>query len=106
MKKTIIATVLVLSSAVASAGLSDGEAAILGIIIGTQIQRHIQQAPQPVYRQQEIYYPPQQPRQNTDPCQNAASTVEAAYCRGVQQRQREIIRNMEKEAYNRGYGGN
>lgn len=104
MKKSIVAALL-LSSSIAFAGLSDGEAAILGIFIGSQLQKNSQQYEQPrqVQRSNESY---RQSRQYSDPCQNSYSSVDAAYCRGAQQRHREVIRNMEQDAFNRGYNGN
>lgn len=103
MKKTIIAATLFLSSSVAFS-LTDGQAAILGIVIGSQIQRQSQQEQQRNYPTG-VYLPPQR-QQYSDPCQNTYSSVDAAYCRGAQQRQREVIRNMEQDAFNRGYNGN
>jgi hypothetical protein len=104
MKKIIVALVFVISGQ-AIAGLSDGEAAILGIFIGSQIQRNSQNQE---YRQpQRVYqYRNSNPDVYRDPCFNSYSSVEAAYCRGAMARQQEIIRNAESDAYNRGYRGN
>lgn len=108
MKKSIIAALL-LSSSIAFAGLSDGEAAILGIVIGSQIQRHSQQYEQPRQVQRNypsgVYSQPQR-QHNSDPCQNSYSSVDASYCRGAQRRYQDEVRQMEREAYNRGYNGN
>lgn len=108
MKKSIIA-VLILSSSVAFAGLSDGEAAILGIVIGSQLQKHSQQYEQPSQVQRNypsgVYSKPQI-RHNSDPCAGSYSSVDAAYCRGTQRRYQDEVRQMERDAYNRGYNGN
>lgn len=104
MKKTIIAATLFLSSSVAFS-LTDGQAAILGIVIGSQIQRHSQQEqPQRNYPTG-IYSQPQR-QQYSDLCQNTYSSVDAAYCRGAQRRYADEVRRMEQDAYNRGYNGN
>lgn len=108
MKKYIISAILVFGSIAANAGLSDGEAAILGIVIGSQLQRHSQQYEQP--RQVQRNYPSgvySQPpiRYNSDPCAGSYSSVDAAYCRGAQRRYQDEVRQMEQDAYNRGYNG-
>lgn len=106
MKKTIIAISLMVSSGLAFS-LTDGQAAILGIAIGSQIQRHAQQEQ---YQQPQRHYPSgvyyQPAQQYQDPCTNAYSRVDSAYCRGAQRRFADEVRNLERDAYNRGYNGN
>lgn len=78
MKKLLVIATIALGQ-VAHAGLSNGESAILGIIIGSHITR---QAPrEPVYEQRVIVVPA--PRY--DACEGIRDSEVYAYCRGREQ---------------------
>ena len=80
MKKLLIIASIALSS-MAHAGLSNGESAILGIIIGSHITRPAPR--EPVYEQRVIVVPAPAPRY--DACEGIRDSEVYAYCRGREQ---------------------
>jgi hypothetical protein len=106
MKKLI--AIALLASSSASFALTDGQAALIGIIVGSQINKTTAYQYQPQSFDSLKYYrnvPSPIISSATDVCSGISDSIELAYCRGAAQRAEIERRRAEQEAYNRGLNG-